>query len=337
MSSETVTLVIPGRNCEQTIRPCLAAVDHMLDDPALRLEEIVFVDDGSNDDTPRIVQEEFPRVRYIRGRGAGPGAARNLGWQSAGTALVWFIDSDCVAEEDALGTLLPHMDDANVGGVSGSYGNMTDNSLLSCLIHEEIIQRHRSMPARVDFLATFNVLYRHEALQKVGGFDERYLKAQDAELSFRVMEAGYILHFELQSRVKHFHATKWSKYLKVQRQQGYWRVFLHLQHRNHSSGDSYSSIVDHMQPPLAMLILPSLLLLPFASLWMVPVLLVVLLFLAQLPMTFRLVGRLKQPRYLAYALMSFIRAFWRGVGMSAATLSVSLSGRQTKTQDAKGG
>ena len=99
----------------------------------------------------------------------------------------------------------------------------------------------------------FNVVYRRAVLEQVGGFDERYLKGQDAELSFRVMEAGYELRFELSSRVGHYHATRWLPYLRTQRQQGYWRVWLHLEHRGHSTGDSYSNLLDHVQPPLAML------------------------------------------------------------------------------------
>ena len=153
------------------------------------------------------------------------------------------------------------MDDAKVGGVSGSYGIMNPESRLACLIHEEIIDRHRRMGTRVDFLATFNVLYRRAALEQVGGLDERYLKAQDAELSFRVMDAGYDLHFEFASRVKHYHEAHWLKYLKTQQRQGYWRVYLHMSYPRHSAGDSYSSALDHMQPPLAMISLVSLVLL----------------------------------------------------------------------------
>ncbi|MCH8330221.1 MAG: hypothetical protein IH946_02395, partial [Bacteroidetes bacterium] len=42
----------------------------------------------------------------------------------AANPLIWFVDSDCVAEPDALKLLLPIMDDPKVGGVSGSYSNM---------------------------------------------------------------------------------------------------------------------------------------------------------------------------------------------------------------------
>ena len=316
---ERVSLVIPGRNCSGTIRTCLSAVVPLLERAECRLGEILFVDDGSTDDTSRIVRE-YP-VKLITGTGTGPGGARNLGWHTAENPLIWFVDSDCVAEPDALELLLPHMDDPQVGGVSGSYGNMRPDSLLACLIHEEIVERHRAMPARVNFLATFNVVYRRSILEEVGGFDERFLKGQDAELSWRVLAAGHELAFEFSARVRHYHATRWRAYFRTQRQQGYWRVWLHLTHRGHSTGDSYSSVVDHIQPPLAMLVLACLPLLFFQPGRWACAAGILLLLVCQIPLTWRLMRRTQQARYLGFALMSFIRAFWRGVGMTMGVLS----------------
>ena len=317
MSNNEVSLVVPGRNCAGTIRDCLSAVVPLLENTPLG--EIIFVNDGSTDDTDRIVAD-FP-VTSLTGAGRGAGAARNIGWRAARGPLVWFVDSDCVAEPDALILLLPHLNDRKVAGAGGSYGIMTSESLLACLIHEEIVQRHLSMPPRVNFLATFNVLYRRTVLDQLGGFDERFLKGQDAEFAWRVLEAGYELAFEINSRVKHFHPVAWRSYLRTQRQQGYWRVWLHLGHRGHAAGDAYSGLLDHLQPPLAMLVLASLPLLIVNGGWRLPVLLVLLLLAAQVPMTWRLMWRTRRGRYLSFAAMSFLRAFWRGVGMSAAVVA----------------
>ncbi|UCE59682.1 MAG: glycosyltransferase [Phycisphaerales bacterium] len=311
MTQDTVSLVIPGRDCASTIGECLDAVVPLVG--ATPLKEIIFVDDGSTDATAEIVKRYD--VQYVVGTGKGAGAARNIGWQRARNPLVWFIDSDCVAEPDALTLLLPHLDDRKVGAVGGSYGNMASDSLLACLIHEEIVERHMSMPSRVDVLATFNVLYRRSILQELNGFDERFLKGQDAELSWRVLEAGYELGFELNSRVKHFHPVALRSYLRTQRQQGHWRVWLHLTHRGHSRGDSYSKFTDHIQPPVALLTLATLALASFEETQWIPVGCILVLGCAQIPMTWRLLKRKRQLRYKAFAAMSFLRAFWRGAGM----------------------
>ncbi len=314
MTTDSVTLVVPGRNCRRTIRRCLESAVVLADPAKGPLREIIFVDDGSTDETAEIVADLA--VTYLAGDGCGPGSARNIGWRAARHPLIWFMDSDCVAESDVLTRLLPHMEEPNVGGVSGSYSNLHATSLLACLIHQEIVERHLGMPRRVNFLATFNVVYRRSILEQINGFDERYLKAQDAELSFRVMNAGYELRFEGNARVGHHHETRWGGYLNTQRQQGYWRVWLHLSHTGHATGDSYSRLSDHIQPPLALLAVLSMPLLFVRSVWWVPVGTVLLLAIAQVPMTYRLVRRMKQLRYLLFAWMSFRRAFWRGVGMA---------------------
>lgn len=317
VTQERVSLVIPGRDCVSTVRQCLESVVPLLDGGSLG--EILFVDDGSVDGTAEVVRA-FP-VTLISGSGRGPAAARNLGIARARFELVWFVDSDCVAEPGALEALLPYLDDPGVGGVGGTYTNAVPDSLLSCLIHEEIVERHLAMPEEVDFLATFDVLYRKSVLDEVGGFDERFLKGQDAELSFRVQDAGYGLRFTRTSRVAHFHLSRWMPYLRVQGKQGYWRVHLHLSHRGHAMGDSYSRAVDHVQPPLAVL---SLAMLPFVLTdgwaWL-PLVPPALLFLATLPMALRIVRRERKISYLAYVWMSFVRAYARGLGLSAGTLA----------------
>jgi len=320
MTTDVVSLVIPGKNCSRTIRQCLEAVAPLRTGPALLLAEIIFVDDGSTDDTARIVSDF--QVRYIKGPGGGPGAARNIGWRAATSSLVWFIDSDCVSAPDALTLLLEKMTDSRVAGVGGSYANRRPESLLACLIHEEIVERHRRMSDEVNFLGGFNVVYRRAILEQVGGFDEKHFNgpgspgAEDAELAYRIHKAGYVLRFEPRSQVGHYHPTRLLRYLRAQRHHGYWRVNLHLRHPGEATGDAYSNLVDNAQPPLAMLSLAGLPLLSFHSLWWVEAVCVGLLALAQIPMTARLWWRTGPARMVWFAPMSFVRAFARGIGMT---------------------
>jgi glycosyltransferase involved in cell wall biosynthesis len=316
-----VSLVIPGRNVSGTIKECSESVVPLLNRHGL--EEIIFVDDGSVDATAEIVQR-YP-VRYIRTEAKGPGAARNTGWQSAKGDLIWFVDADCIAEPDALSILLEHMKDPQLAGVGGSYGNAREDSLLACLVHEEIVERHLRMPSRVNFLASFNVLYRREVLERFGGFDETYLKAQDAELAYRIQQTGAQLAFDPSSRVKHHHPVKFLSYLRTQSAQAYWRMFLYARHPGKMRGDSYSSLIDHIQPILGVLTLATLLFSLFASLLWASSLAAILLAFTQIPMTSRLVRRCGTP-YVLFAPMSFTRSFARGIGMMAGIFSAFLAG-----------
>jgi glycosyltransferase involved in cell wall biosynthesis len=312
-----VSLVIPGRNVSGTIKRCLESVVPMLGQSGL--EEIIFVDDGSIDSTAEIVQN-YP-VRYLWQETQGPGAARNTGWLTAKGELIWFVDADCIAEPDALTILLEHMKNPQIVGAGGSYGNAHEDSLLASLIHEEIVERHRRMPLKVNFLATFNVLYQRDILKRVNGFDEKYLKAQDAELAYRIRQAGGKLAFDQRSRVKHHHPVKTTSYLRTQYSQAYWRMYLYARHPGKMMGDSYSSIVDHMQPILAVAALGILFFCLFLPLFGIFSLIAILLLIAQLPMTFRLTKRCGI-LYLLFAPMSFIRSFARGIGMTAGIFSI---------------
>ena len=311
------SLVIPVRNGRETIRRCLESVADIRDAPGSQLEEIIVVDDKSTDGTPEIVREFG--VTLIEGDGTGPGGARNIGWRTARSPLVWFVDADCVAAPDALENLLLILDDdehVRVAGVGGSYDNALPESLLATLIHEEIVARHERMPARVDFLATFNVLYRRSALESAGGFDPRYRKAQDAELAYRLIESGRELRFTRASRVAHHHPTSLRAYLRTQSSQGYWRVFLHMRHPAPSSGDSYASRIDLCQPPLAAMSVPALLAIALPHGWTIPAAIVAILLLMQAPMTFAILARTRRAALLLFAPLGFVRAYARALGMS---------------------
>lgn len=325
-----VSLVIPGRNCAATIRACLDAVTAIARQQDSALREIIFVNDSSSDSTPDIVTS-FPDVRMLHGPGRGPAIARNIGWQAAQHPLNWFIDADCIAEPDALAKLLPHFADASVGGVGGSYGIVNDRRRLARLVHEEIVERHRRMRPDVNFLASFNVLYRAAALRDAGGFDERYTvpSAEDAHLSFAVQDAGWRLRFEPDSRVGHHHPEHLGRYLRTQARHGYWRVLLHMEHRGHGAGDSYSSLLDHLQPILAIALLVSLIapllarVLPDVIPPVVaaaPLLIAATLLAATVPMTVRLLRRTRRAEMLWYALLSATRAVWRGLGLTAGVI-----------------
>ncbi len=315
------TLVIPARDASRTLAACLDAAIVVRDAPGSPLTRILLVDDGSRDDTRDIARDRG--VEVLEGTGRGAGAARNLGIEVSTTPLIWFVDADCVPAPDALERLLPHLDDPDVAGVGGTYGIAPDATLLERLIHEEIMVRHRAMPEEVDFLATFDVLYRRGVLEAIGGFDERYLKGQDAELAFRVLEGGHRLRFERGSVVRHHHADRLSRYLRVQRQQGYWRVALHLEHRGRGS-NSYSGTLDHLQPFVAAALIgscPLLLWWPWGGL--VPAFLAGVLALLQVPMARRMT-RLAGPSMLAFVGLGWVRSLWRAVGLAQGVVDRAL-------------
>lgn len=57
-------------------------------------DEIIVVDDGSNDQTVQILERYLPRIKVIRQENRGVSAARNTGIRAAGGAWIAFLDSD---------------------------------------------------------------------------------------------------------------------------------------------------------------------------------------------------------------------------------------------------
>lgn len=312
-----VSLVIPGRNAGRTLAACLESATVLL--RRGELAEILFVDDGSTDDSAAIAGRH--PVRVVESGGGGPGWARNVGWRAAAGELVWFIDADCEVRDDSLVRLLAHLESPDVTGVGGSYANPYPDRLLPSLIHEEIRQRHLDAPSDVDYLGSFNVLYRRSALEEVGGFDETYVNGpgrpggEDADLSYRLRDLGHRLRLEPASQVVHHHPTSLDAYLRAQRLHGFWGVRLYRRHTARGAGNSYSTPGDHLQPPLAVLVALSAVGLlhprgrgPFAAL-------TVLLLSSTVPMAQRLVRRTGDFRLWSFTPFAALRAFARAAGM----------------------
>jgi glycosyltransferase involved in cell wall biosynthesis len=57
-------------------------------------DEIIVVDDGSTDNTPGLISDKFPGIKYLRQENQGVSAARNAGIDKATGNWLAFLDSD---------------------------------------------------------------------------------------------------------------------------------------------------------------------------------------------------------------------------------------------------
>jgi glycosyltransferase involved in cell wall biosynthesis len=306
-----VSIVVPAYNSSRTIRSCIEACLNQ-DYPEL---EVIVVDDGSTDGMGEIVRG-YP-VRYIRKPNGGPASARNVGWRAAIGEIVCFTDADCIPVRDWVSRLVSGYTSDEVAAVGGSYEIVNPDSLLATCIHEEIIQRHLSMPREVDYLGSFNLSLRKRVLEEVGGFDEGYRKAsgEDNDLSYRLSKLGYKLIFDSEAKVAHHHPERLWPYLLHQFRHGYWRMKLYREHPYMAKGDVYSGISDLIQPPL---FLATMGLLPFAFKSPIGGILLALLSIGvilQLPNAIRIVKRKGKIRHLALVPIALLRGYARGLGM----------------------
>lgn len=321
-----ISIIVPAYNAGGTIGECIRAClgqDHAS-------FEVIVVDDGSTDETARIVAG-YP-IHYVRQENGGPASARNRGAFVARGDLLAFTDADCVPSREWLSTLARAMEEGGADAAGGTYEMAGPERLLSRMVHEEILARHEKMNGHVDFLGSFNMMVRAAAFRDVGGFDEGFRSAsgEDNDLAYRLQDAGYRLVFVPGAPVAHHHPARMWPYLRTQSRHGFWRVRLYKKHAGRSRGDRYAGVADFARPPIALL---SLALLPMA-LWgpatsgaLAVALIALVLFTA--PMTLRVCRRTGNASMLClFPGMMVLRDYARGLGMAGGFWHFIVRGRE---------
>lgn len=107
------SVIVPVYNAEKYLEKCILSVIHQSYDNW----ELILVDDGSKDGSPRIVDEyagKDNRIIAIHQQNAGPGIARNNGIKRATGDYVVFLDSDDYIDEDYFALLAPKAEKSEV-------------------------------------------------------------------------------------------------------------------------------------------------------------------------------------------------------------------------------
>lgn len=112
MQEPKVSVVVPVYNAERYLDRCITSIV----DQTYRNLEIILVDDGSPDRSPKLCDEwaeKDRRIKVLHKENAGAGMARNTGIDHAGGQYILFVDSDdyidlttvekCVMEAKATG------------------------------------------------------------------------------------------------------------------------------------------------------------------------------------------------------------------------------------------
>ena len=112
MTMAELSIVIPVYNASALIRRC---IDSILAQKGTYAYEVLFVDDGSTDDSVDVINSyDNPNFKVFQQQNAGPAAARNRGIMEAQGRFLAFIDADDYWEntymEKTLGFLEAHDD-----------------------------------------------------------------------------------------------------------------------------------------------------------------------------------------------------------------------------------
>ena len=212
-SSLATSVVIPFFNNRQTLESTVRSI--LACEPAP--DEIILVDDGSNDGSEKIAKD-LP-VRLVKRNHQGRAAALNAGIECAQGDLILFTDADCIVPADWVAKLVEVMDDRQWAGVGGNLlpGKITAVETAKILPYIHEFEQGRQLEGAYTryCLNGNNMALLAQALRAVGGFDERYLHGADADLTRRMLEAGYRLFRTTRITTTHLKVDSISAFLRT--------------------------------------------------------------------------------------------------------------------------
>jgi GT2 family glycosyltransferase len=178
-----VSVLITVRNVEQYIAHCLTS---LLDQTFNDFEIIVF-DDVSDDNTKEIIEKfSDKRIRYFRNKNwLGLSQSRNECLKHANGDYVFFTDGDCAVSKNWIEEGLKYLKTANCIGVEGKtyYVSKEYKPTRS----DDVVENKKGGQ-----FMTCNIAYKKNALEKIGGFDERFTYLEDRDLALRAIRQGKI-------------------------------------------------------------------------------------------------------------------------------------------------
>ena len=230
--SPLVSIIVPAYNNEDTLEDCLLS---LIKQTHPVKEIIVIYDEGSTDNTGFILSkmmEDFPLIQFISTSHVSRSEARNLGWKNSAGEILFFADADDMYNEDYLDKAVSCLlSNPRFGGVTVTGASYTERSTFTAKCMEVYSKIKRRLVDEGKFTHSWAWVYRREAIEAVGGFDERLNQAEDKDLYLRVKEKGYLI--DLVKGVNWFHRRRvnFFEYTKMCYLGGKRRTLFVLKHK----------------------------------------------------------------------------------------------------------
>jgi len=194
--SPAVSVIIPVRNCADTIRESLQSVfDQDFSD-----YEIIVVDDGSTDKTMDILSSFADRIKILRQQGRGAASARNLAINHSRGRYLAFLDADdswfpsklflqydYLEKHPEIGLVYSDLSTFNKAGECSSSYDSHHRKVYQGRVFAELLLKN--------FIGTITVVARRECFDKVGLFPEEFTHSSDWHQWLRIARyypIGYI-------------------------------------------------------------------------------------------------------------------------------------------------
>ncbi|MFD7966413.1 glycosyltransferase family 2 protein [Streptomyces zaomyceticus] len=234
---QPVSVIMPVLNEERYLR---TSVRHILEQEYDGELEVVIALGPSTDRTDEIAAElvrEDPRVTTVPNPTGRTPAALNAAIEASRHPIVVRVDGHGMLSPDYIATavrLLEETGAQNVGGVMHAEGENAWEEAVAAAMTSRIGVGNAAFhtggeagPAETVYLGVF----RREALERQGGYNVEFVRAQDWELNFRIREAGGLIWFSPELRVQYRPRPGVRALAKQYKDYGRWRHVVARYHR----------------------------------------------------------------------------------------------------------
>ncbi len=196
-----VSIIAPVYNSQDFISKLLESLVAQ-DYPSDRLE-ILIVDNGSNDNTAKIISD-YPVTLLFEKDIQSSYAARNKGLEVATGEILAFIDADCIAESDWVSNAVKCLNSSKADLVAGHVeffyksDKPTATEIFDSVTH---MQPERTVKQGV--AATANLFVNRRVFDKIGVFNPNVKSGGDYQFTRCATTNGFTLEYCEKAVVKH--------------------------------------------------------------------------------------------------------------------------------------
>jgi succinoglycan biosynthesis protein ExoA len=232
-----VSVILPILNEERDLEHCISAI--LKQDYKGELE-IILALGPSTDNTNKIAEKianSDARVKLVENPTGKTAAALNLAIASASHEIICRIDGHAEISDSYISTAIEIMGKTgavNVGGLMKAEANIGFQSVVATAMRSKIgvgaSKFHTGGQAgesETVYLGTF----KKSAIVQAGGFDEKYIRAQDWELNHRLRLNGGIIWFDPRLVVTYRPRDSFTKLAKQYFEYGRWRRAVARKHK----------------------------------------------------------------------------------------------------------
>ncbi len=224
-----VSVVLPILNEERYLDGAIRAIlSQRYDGPLEVILALGPSKDRTNEIAARLAAGD-PRVLLVENPSGRTAAALNLAIAASHYSIICRIDGHAEISPTYIADAVKTMNQTgavNVGGIMAASGVGTFERAVATAMRSPLgvgaARFHvggKPGPADTVYLGVFN----KEALQAVGGYDERFTRAQDWELNFRLRQAGGTIWFDPELVVTYRPRPNFRALAKQYFEYGRWR------------------------------------------------------------------------------------------------------------------